>query len=75
MLLSVSRNSLQTLSLVDIILGNVTLSNSTISVEDLIRWKRCFEMFLIDNCAGDTANRNIAGKYQNILVSVPFTLC
>ena len=32
-------------------------------------------MFLIDNCAGDTANRNIAGKYQNILVSVPFTLC
>ena len=31
-------------------------------------------MFLIDNCAGDTANKNITGKYQNIIVSVSFTL-
>ena len=69
-----SRNSLETLSLGDIILRNFILSNSTFLVEDLIRWKRCFEIFLIDHCASDIANKNIAGKYQNILVSVSSTL-
>ena len=74
LLLSVSRNSLQAPSLVDIILRNFTSSNSTILVEDLIRWKRCFEIFLIDQCASDIANKNIAGKYQSFLVSVSATL-
>ena len=67
LLLPVSRNSLQTPSLVHVILGNFALSNWTILVKDLIRWKRCFEIFLIDHCAIDIANKNIAGKYQNIL--------
>ena len=74
MLLSVSRNSLQTPSLVDIILRNFTLSNSTILVEDLIRWKRCSEIFLSGYCASNIANKNMAGKYQNILVLVSSTL-
>ena len=74
LLLWVSRNSLQTPSLVDLILGNFILRNSTLLVEDLIRWKRCFEIFLIDHCASDIGNKNIAGKYQNILVSVSSTI-
>ena len=32
-------------------------------VEDLIRWKRCFEIFLTDHCAGDIGNENITLKY------------
>ena len=36
--------------------------------------KRCFEIFLIDPYANDIANKNIAGKYQNALVSLPSTL-
>ena len=55
LLLSVSANSLQAPSLVDLV-------------------KRCFEIFLIDHGASDIANKNIAGKYQNVLVSVSFTL-
>ena len=74
LLLSVSRNSSQTLSLVDITLRNFTLSSSAILVKDLIRWNRCFEIFLIDHCAGDIVNKNIAGKYRNIFVSVSSTL-
>ena len=35
---------------------------------------RCFERFLIDHCASDITNNNIAGKYQNIIVSVSSTL-
>ena len=62
LLLTVSRNSLQTLSSVDIILGNFTLSNSAILVEDLIGWKRCFEIFFIDHCASYIANKNITVK-------------
>ena len=42
-------------------------------VEDLIQWKRCFEIFLMDHCASDIANKKIAGKHQNILVSVSST--
>ena len=45
------------------IFGNFTLSNSNILVEGLIRWKGCFEIFLIDHCAGDIQNKNIGGKY------------
>ena len=69
-----TRNSLQVPSLIDIILGNFSLSNLTIFVEDLLRWKRCFEIFLIDHCISDIANKSIAGKYRNIVVSVASTL-
>ena len=69
LLLSILRNSLQTPSLDDTLLGNFTLSNSVILVEDLIKWKRCFEIFLIKHCAGDIENKNIAGMYSKISVS------
>ena len=62
-LLSISRNSLQTPALYDILLGKFTLSNSNMLVKDLIRWKRGFEIFLIDHFAGDIGNNNITGKY------------
>ena len=45
------------------ILGNFTLSNSIILLEDLIRGKRSFEIFLINNYAGDIGNENNDGKY------------
>ena len=45
---------------------NFTLSNSIILVEDLIKWKRGFEIFLIDHYAGDIGNKNNTGKYQKI---------
>ena len=63
LLLSISRNSLQTPSLGDILLGNFTLTNSVISVKNLITWKRGFEIFLIKQFAGDIGNKNITGKY------------
>ena len=63
LLLLISRNSLQTPSLGDTLFGNFTLSNSVISVKDLIRWKRGFEIFLIDHYAGDIGNKNVTGKY------------
>ena len=44
---SISKNSFQTPSLDNTVLGNFTLSNAIISVEDLIKWKRGFEIFLI----------------------------
>ena len=47
------------------------MSNSIILVEDRIRWKRGFEIFLTDHWAGNIGNKNIAGKYQNILVTHP----
>ena len=74
LLLSVSRNSLQTPSLDDIILENSTLSNSIISVKDLIKWKKGFEIFLIDHYAGDIGNKYITGKYQKFLLSLRPTL-
>ena len=57
----ISGNSL--LSLADILLGNFTLSNSIILVEDVIKWKRGFEIFLIDHYHGDIRKKNIAGEY------------
>ena len=54
---------LQTTSVGNILLENFTLSNSIILLEDLMKWKRCFEMFLIDYYAGDIENKNVAGKY------------
>ena len=45
------------------LLRNFTWSNSIILVEDLIRWKRGFEIFLIDHYADDIGNKNIAGKH------------
>ena len=60
LLLSISRSSLQTPSLDDILLEN--LSNSIIPVKDLIRLRNGFEIFLIDHYAGDIEN-NITGKY------------
>ena len=61
--MSISRISLQTLSLDDILLGNFTLSNPIILVEKLIRGMRDFEIFLIDHYASDIGNKKIAGKY------------
>ena len=70
LLLSISRNSLQTPFLDDILLENFILLNLVILVEDLLRWKRDFEIFSIDHYAV----KNVAGKYQKILVSVSPTL-
>ena len=61
--MSISRNSLETPSLNYIFLGNFILSNSIILVEDIIRWNRGFEIFLIDRYDGKIGNINIAGKY------------
>ena len=47
----------------DILLENFSVSNSIILVEDQIRWKRGFEIFLIDHYAGDIGNKNIVSKY------------
>ena len=58
----ISRNSLQTSSLDDILSGNLSLPNSIISMEDLIIWKRGFEIFLINQYAGGIRKKNIAGK-------------
>ena len=62
-LLSISRNVLETTSLDDIFLGNFTLSNSFVLVEELIRWNRGFEIVLIDHYAREIGNENITGKY------------
>ena len=44
----------------DYILGvNFTWSNSITLVEELIRWRRDFEIFLIDHYTGDTGNKNL----------------
>ena len=61
--MSISRNSLEAPSLKDIFLGNFTLSNLIILVEDLIRWDRDFKIFLIDRYDGKIRNKNIAGMY------------
>ena len=62
-LLWISRNSLQTPSLDDILLVNFTLLKIIISVKDLIKWKRGFEIFLTDHYAGDIGNKDITVKY------------
>ena len=62
-LLSISINSLETPSFDDIFLGNFTMSNSIILVEDLIMWNRGFKIFLIGHYAGEIGNKNIASKY------------
>ena len=61
LLLSISKNLLQTPSSEDIFAKNFTWSNSFILAEDLIKWKRGFEIFLIDHNVIDIANKNIAG--------------
>ena len=53
----ISRNSLYIPSLDGIVLGNLTWSSSIILVEDLVKWKRCFEILLIDHFAGDIRNK------------------
>ena len=63
LLLSISRNSLEISLLDDIFSGNFAMSNSIILVEDLRKWNRGFEIFLIDLCDGEIGNENIAGKY------------
>ena len=57
LLQSISRNYLRPPSLDNTILGSFPSSNSIILVEDIIRWKRCFEIFLIFNFAGDIGNK------------------
>ena len=69
---SIPRNYLQIASFDYKLLGNFTWSKSIILVKNLIRWKRDFEIFLIDHHAGDIGNKNITGKYLRILVSVSF---
>ena len=61
--MSISRNSLETPFLKDIFLGNFTLSNLIILVEDLIMWDRDFKIFLTDRYDGKIRNINIAGMY------------
>ena len=56
-------NSLFWTSLDDIILRNFTFPNWIKLVEELIRGKESFEIFLIDHYAGDIGNINIAGKH------------
>ena len=76
LLLSIPRKYLQTPSLGYMLLGKLTLSKSIILVKDLIRWKRSFEILLIDHHAGDIGNKNIADKYLKTVVSVshpPYT--
>ena len=63
LLLSIPRYSLWIPSLDDILLENFTFPNSDNLVEDLISWKKGFEIFLIDHYTGDIGNKNIAGKY------------
>ena len=63
LLLSISRNSLQTPSLDGILLESFILSNSVILVEELIKRKRSFEIVLIDHCAGDIGNKSITDNY------------
>ena len=46
-----------------IFLGNYTFSNSNILVEELVKRKRCFEIFLSEHCASDIGNKNIASNY------------
>ena len=62
-LLSISRNFLETPSLVDIFLGNFILSNSIIFLPDQIRWNRGFVIFLIDHYASEVENKTFTGKY------------
>ena len=62
-ILSILKSSLQIPFLDDILWQHFTLSNSIILVKDLTRWKKRFEIFLIDQYAGDNGNKNIAGKY------------
>ena len=45
------------------IFGKFYIAKFKISVKDLIKWKRGFEMFFIDHYAGDIGNKNITGKY------------
>ena len=54
------KNFLQAPSLDDMLLVIFTLSNSIISLKYLIKWKRGFEIFLIDHYAGDIGNKKIS---------------
>ena len=54
--MSISRNTLETPSLNDEFLGNFTLSNSNILLEDLIRRNKGFEMLLTDCYYGKIGN-------------------
>ena len=66
-----SRIPLETPYLDHIFTGNFTLSNSIISEEDLIRWNKGFEIFLIDHYAGD---QSLASIQKTVLITVPPTL-
>ena len=72
-LLPISRTSLQTPSLDDIRLGNFTLPNSIILVEDLIRGERGFEIFLTTMLVILAITTSLVSIKKN-LVSVSLTL-
>ena len=63
LLLSISKNFLQSPSSDDTLSANSTWSDSFILVEGLIRLKGGFNIFLIDHYVGDIWNKNIAGTY------------
>ena len=56
--LSISRNSLPIPSLDDILRENFTLPNWIMLVAELKRWKRSFEIFLIDHYADDNGKQS-----------------
>ena len=74
LLLSISKDSFEIPSSDDIFLGNFSYSNSMISVEDLRKWNRDFDIFLIDRYDSEIGNKNVTGKYYKILVTLSPTL-
>ena len=63
LLLSISKNSLQTPSLDDIFWDILHCQIQLFSGRPINNVKRSFEIFLTDHYAGDIENKNIAGKY------------
>ena len=53
-----------------ILLGNFTWSSLIILLEDLIRWKKCLEIFLIYPCAGELEMKISLVIIKNSCVSV-----
>ena len=56
--LSISRNSVPIPSLDDKLRKNFTLPNWIMLMAELKRWKKCFEIFLIDHYADDNGKNS-----------------